>query len=408
MKILVISLQVPHPYTRGSSLCFYNLFKRLGSRHELHLVAFERSGEDRAKTADFDSFFAGIDLVPYEELGRPALRHLKNMLSWNSGFLLREQQPALYSRLRAKILEIISRREIDIVHFHLLDAVEFLEKAPSPPRVLHAVDSRSLAIKRRMAVAGRGGAGGLAERLWYRRVRSYERRVLGDVDATVTVGKRDFEFLKNLAPGARVHHVPLGVDTDYFEPRDESGGDAPSVIFTGTMSFPPNIDAVLHFHERILPRIRDRIPEVRFVVAGSSPPREITELASEKGVEVTGYVDDLRPYVAQATIAVCPMRMGGGMKIKILEAMAMGKTIVSTSLGAEGIDAADGENIILADGEDEFAGAVVKALGDPSLRKRVGTEARKLVETGYSWDACARRHEEIYLSLIEDGGRHEA
>jgi len=105
---------------------------------------------------------------------------------------------------------------------------------------------------------------------------------------------------------------------------------------------------------------------------------------------------------------VCPMRMGSGMKIKILEAMAMGKTIVSTSLGAEGIDAADGENIILADGEDEFAGAVVKALGDPSLRKRVGTEARKLVETGYSWDACARRHEEIYLSLIEDGGRHEA
>jgi glycosyltransferase involved in cell wall biosynthesis len=236
----------------------------------------------------------------------------------------------------------------------------------------------------------------------WRKVRRYEARTCARARLTLTVSDVDRTALASLAPGAAIAAIPTGVDIDYFAP-DGTRETPASLVFTGSMDWYPNDDAVRHFMATVLPRIRAEIPDASLTVVGRRPAAGLREAAARAGVAVTGTVDDVRPYVAAAAVYVVPIRIGGGTRLKIFEALAMGKAVVSTTIGAEGLPLVPGEHFLRADEPGEFADAVVSLIRNPSRRRALGRAGRRLVQERYAWSRIAREFE---MRCEEEIARH--
>ena len=224
----------------------------------------------------------------------------------------------------------------------------------------------------------------------FRRMRRFERDAVRRFDLVLAVSEADERTLQRLyGPLERpVHVVPTGVDTTYFAPRDTPVRSR-HLVFTGSMDWLPNEDGVLHFVRDTLPLIREAEPSATLAIVGRDPTPAVRRLAGEYGVSVTGRVDDVRPHVAEAAVYVVPLRIGGGTRLKIFEAMSMGKPIVSTTVGAEGLPVDDGLHLMLADTPEAFAHAVVRLLQNQTERARLGDAARHLVLERYDWTAVS-------------------
>jgi glycosyltransferase involved in cell wall biosynthesis len=238
----------------------------------------------------------------------------------------------------------------------------------------------------------------------------YERRTLERFDGVLAVSDADRQTFSGLYPGAirqPVHVVPTGVDTEYFAPAatPQPAPCGSHLIFTGSMDWLPNEDAMQYFCRDILPLIRAEQPDVTLAIVGRTPTPAVKRLADEHGVTVTGRVDDVRPYMNDAAVYIVPLRIGGGTRLKIFEAMAMGKAVVSTTVGAEGLPVTDGTHVMLADEPRTFAAAVVALLRDPNRRRQLETAARALVVEHYDWSAVAGSLED---ALIRFSGRAPA
>jgi glycosyltransferase involved in cell wall biosynthesis len=200
--------------------------------------------------------------------------------------------------------------------------------------------------------------------------------------------------------------VPTGVDTDYFRPSG-TPARATELVFTGSMDWLPNQDAMRYFCRHVLPLVRANEPGARLTIVGRSPTPAVLSLAKEAGVRVTGRVDDVRPYMDDAAVYIVPLRIGGGTRLKIFEAMAMGKAVVSTTVGAEGLPVADGEHLLIADEPQSFADAVVRVIRDRGQRERLGSAARALVLERYDWSAVAGALEDPLTRLASGQARGE-
>lgn len=237
-----------------------------------------------------------------------------------------------------------------------------------------------------------------------RKVPGYERRALQRFDGLLAISEQEAGMLARLAPQARLCQAPNGVDSAYFSPAEvmpqenQPGGQ---ILFVGTMSYLPNIDAVQNFSAQILPLIRHNYPQVVFQIAGRDPDPKLKALANEPYIQVSGFVEDIRPSLAACSVFVVPLRAGAGTRLKILEALAMGKAVVSTTIGAEGLNVQPEENILIADQPAEFARQTVRLLADPELRIRLGQAGRRLVECQYSWRKIATGVGQLYQELGE-------
>ncbi|HEX2387224.1 MAG TPA: glycosyltransferase family 4 protein, partial [Candidatus Binatia bacterium] len=225
----------------------------------------------------------------------------------------------------------------------------------------------------------------------WRKLRRAEARACADAAVTLAVSENDRAVLAAAAPQARVQAIPTGVDTSYFHPNGTRQAAA-KLVFTGSMDWYPNEDGILYFIDSILPLIRREVPEASVTVVGRNPTAKL-RAAAGPAVHVTGTVDDVRPYIAEAAVYVVPLRLGGGTRIKIFEALAMGKAVVSTRIGAEGLPVVSGEHFIEADEPEDFARAVVALIREPERRKRLELAGRMLVEERYSWRQAAREFE---------------
>ena len=226
----------------------------------------------------------------------------------------------------------------------------------------------------------------------WRKMRRAERASCNDADLTIAVSEDDRARLETLAPRARCVAIPTGVDTTYFSPRETT--ETPHhMVFTGSMDWFPNEDAILYFADSILPRIRFHIPNATLTVVGRNPSDRIRVAADRAGIVVTGTVPDVRPFMSEGAVYVVPLRAGGGTRLKIFEALAMGKAVVSTSVGAEGLAVTHGHNIAIADEPDAFARQVVELLRDPAKRDALGHAGRQLVESRYSWEHASTEFE---------------
>lgn len=399
-RLLFVCQTLPYPPDGGVNIRSYHILRILAERFEVRALCFFRRAERRTA----DAVRAGLEglgrLAPVEAFPIPQEHDRGRLLLDHARSLLRRRPYTLYAyesaAFRRRLRELLAAERFDLVHLDSLDLAGYVRDLPRAAAVActhHNVESELLARRAR-------GERGWARRAYLafqaRRVRELERSGCPRFALNVTVSDRDAERLRALAPGARFATVPNGVDTAYFRP----GPDADDgIVFVGGTNWFPNRDALGFFATEVLPRLRRRRPDVTTTWVGRSSPGEAERVRAEHGIELTGYVDDVRPYVHRAACYVVPIRVGGGTRLKILDAWAMGKAIVSTRVGCEGLAARDGENLLLADGPEEFAEAIARVLADPALRRRLGAGGRATAVERYGWDVIARRIADLYGTL---------
>ena len=286
--------------------------------------------------------------------------------------------------MRARVADWIERYAIDRV---LTDGIEMVQYVPepSPPLVVDLCDCESLLADQRAQSQTRW-----ADRARFRSaastMASLEGAVAERAELLTLITPEDETALRRNAPHARTLVVANGVDTDFFHPTDVDPSPG-QIVFTGVMDYEPNTDAVRYLVREILPKVRAQRPDAEFWAVGSSPPADLMALCREPGVHVTGEVDDIRPYVWRSVAFVCPLRLGAGMKNKVLAAMAMGRPVVATSASLNGIDVKPGSDVLVGDSADEFAKRICELLDDAALASALGSRGRERVLAQHSWSA---------------------
>lgn len=334
----------------------------------------------------------------------PRARSLGNCL-----LALPTQEPlqavyAYHPAMERRLAERARSGEFDLVHIEHLRAARLVRAVQGIPTVYDSVDCISLLFEQTLQRTPRWKSRLLAA-LDLARTRRYEAHLLARSDRVVVTSRRDKEALEALArrylpPSARpapVTVVTNGVDLDYFRPQD-GPRDGRMVVFTGKMSYHANVAGALYFAREVLPLIWAQDPEVQFWVVGKDPPEAVRRLARDPRIVVTGTVDDMRPYLARAAVAVCPIPYAVGIQNKVLEAMAMGAPVVCTRAAAEGLEARPGEDLLVADRAAEFAHHVLRVLEDPALAERLAAAGRQYVETRHDWEAIAGQLVAVYCS----------
>ncbi|MBK8020240.1 MAG: glycosyltransferase [Chloroflexi bacterium] len=397
LRILLISRCPPLPLYLGDRLIVYHLARELGARgHEIDLLAFD----DESAPPDPDAYrhlFGYQNIFPdpprgMVEYGRRALVASKRFPT--------APEEAWSPEMWRAIRKLITRRTYDIAHlFGGVQVYEYRRAVEPLPALITPYESYSLYLKREIATGG-----GLGVRVRYLAARAYESFMFNPFRRVVVLTDRDREMLLRINPYLSVEVIPNGVDLDVFSPPSSPPPRTPNtLLFTGNFEYEPNLDAAFLLIEEILPLVKARIPDAVLWLQGANPPEELLEMAGED-VVITGKIPDMRVPLSEAAVFACPLRMGAGIKNKVLEAMAMGCPVVATPLSLDGIAARDGESALVAEGQPEvFAAAIVRALSDEALRQRLSEGGRKVIVDGYNWKTVADRYEALYRDVIRLG-----
>lgn len=397
MNILYVTPYVPSRI-RTRPYHLIRALTRLGHQLTLLTAASTTSG-DLEQVRELGAWGVKVEAFPVS-----FLRSLRNCLL---ALPTREPLQAIYAyhpQVEQRLVELLQERDFDVVHIEHLRAARMVRAAHAVPAVYDSVDCISLLFDQTI----RNGAevrSRLMAAIDLGRTRRYEPWLLTRYDRVTVTSQRDREALEGLArrylsPQARPAPITVitnGVDLEYFSPqRNVVAGEEPAVVFTGKMSYHANVAAALYFARKVLPLIWSQDPAVRFQIVGKDPPKTIRQLAKDPRIQVTGFVDDLRPYLAGARVAVCPARYAVGVQNKVLEAMAMGTPVVSTSAGCAALAAETEKDLLIADGEEQLADAVVRVLSDPALAQQLSVSGRRYVERHHSWASSAQKLAEVY------------
>jgi sugar transferase (PEP-CTERM/EpsH1 system associated) len=367
----------------------YHFIRELAGRHDVTVLA-TGSRQELADAAGLRSLCRRVEVVP--------LRLSASLRSCAAAAFTGEPLQAAFCRsteMTDRLEELLANQRFDIVHVeHLRAAYLGTAISTETPTVFDAVDCISLLQERTLRSSHSLSHRGLAA-LELHRTRRYEAQLLHRFNAVLATSADDARALQALAPGREVAVVPNGVDLEHFRPMPGPPEPA-TLVFSGKMSYHANVSAVLYFVRKVLPLIRAVRPDVQVRVVGSNPPRAVRDLNDDPAITVTGRVPDMREALGRATLAICPVTVKVGIQNKALEAMAMGLPVVATRLGAEGLAAHDGRDLLVADDEAGFAERVLSLLADPVLRASVAAAGRRYVERHHRWEAATRTLEDLY------------
>ncbi|MDE3056851.1 MAG: glycosyltransferase [Bacteroidota bacterium] len=393
MKILHAMPYPPVPPTFGGALRIYHLLQHMTRHHRVTVLTYGGHNEYRLLREHFGDRLQDIHLIPY-----PWFQHHRRL---GQGYALLTKQSfthlITYTKNMQRLIDLLLlRNEFDIVQseFAIMGPFNFRTDA------VKILDAHNVEYDnfRRIGLS----APSLLRRLYYRREYkaffSEEIRACRKNDAIFVTSPRDKAILDNDVPEIPKYVIPNGVDTSYFTPA--AGSAEPySLVFTGMMGYVPNYEGMLYFLSEIFPLILKEIPQSKLYIVGSLPPKKLFKLASSN-VIITGYVDDVRPFIQKSSVYVVPLRMGGGTRLKIIEAMAVKKPIVTTTIGCEGIEVQDGESVMVRDEPASFANAVVELLRDKQKSARLAARGYELVRARYDWSIISRRMEECYEDIF--------
>ena len=384
--ILLISRCPPYPIHLGDRLILWHLARELSQRgYTIDLLALYDRPDDPSLSAEYEAFFRHIELIP--EARRGAGDYLRRLLLPSARFPATEQGsfcPALWRMIDG----FLSRYDYDLVHsFGAVSVYEFHRLFAQLPNVITPYESYALYLDS----AARQGQ--IRARLRLPIARRFERFMFTPYDRTVVISAADREMLRQLQPALNIDVIPNGIEIERFQPS-HSGREASTLLFVGNYEYAPNQDAVRVLVEQVLPQVREHVPEARLQLVGLNPPEWMRALANDY-IEVTGSVPDVKPYLARATVFVCPLRIGAGLKNKVLEALAMGIPVIATPLSVDGIQVQNGESAIVAP-VDQIAAETARLLRDDALRDRLSRNGRALIEAEYSWERAADSYERLY------------
>jgi sugar transferase (PEP-CTERM/EpsH1 system associated) len=384
MRVLCVTSRFPYPPLKGDQLIVYHRLRLLGRRHEISLLSFTEREDERADAGELEQYCASIDTVAL-----PKWRSVANVALGAPRSRLPLQ--VLYFRSRAfrdKLHALLARDRYDVVHAYFHRVTPFVEGL-GVPTVLDLMDSMQLRAARN-AEHERG----VKRLMWaeeLRRVRAFEANVASRFARVVVVSEQD----RVLIPGANVEVVPNGVDAEQFAPL-EGLREPSTIVFSGNMSYEPNVHAVQWFADECLPLVRARVPGARLAIVGSNPSRSVLQLGARDGIDVTGYVESMPRALNGAAVALAPMVSGSGIQNKILEAMACGLPVVATTVGRGSIPAGADEGLLTADAALAFADEVSALLENADRAREFGRRARAFVLERYSWERNAEAIERIY------------
>ncbi len=377
----------------------YNFIKFLAERgHKITLLALEPPKEDTGSLTTLRQWCRQVHTAPL-----PRWRTL-----WNGLKAIPSSTPfqAAYSRspeMAALIRQTVTTGQFDIVHLEHLRGAELGWGITKLPVVFDSVDSITLLFER-VQQAGPTWRSRLLAQLDLARTRRYEGQFLSRFRRVLVTSPHDKEALARLAAGTdqqRLVVVPNGVDLDYFKPPDVAREPA-TLVFSGKMSYHANVAAALDLATQVMPLVWQQLPQARLVIAGKDPTPKLLALTSDPRITVTGTVPDLRPYLAQATVAISPMRYGVGIQNKVLEAMAMATPVISTPQAVSALQIQAGQEALVAETPADMAQAVVRLLSNQPLARQVGQAGRRYVETEHDWRVIAAKLETIYQAAIAE------
>lgn len=404
-KVLIISPIFPYPLESGGQVRIFNLIKHLADRFDIALLSPIGEGQEDLISA-LRPYCYRIETVAVPLPGdlrgklvsllRPSQlgRQVRRLSQWLGGIPLgvcRFYHPAI----EAKLAQMLRSEHYDVVEAIYSQMAPYLQQA-------HAIDENAKTILEEIDMgfvtkgrefSTRTGLGRMLGRLEYQRMRNYTASTWSGFDEIIAMSDVDKSKLLDLEPQLRVSVIANGVDVDYFQPAAPSNSDQTLAFLGGSLHY-PNVDALNYFCRDILPAVSRRLPDISLTVIGDFRPECLRD--GGEGVRYTGFVNDLRPYLKECRALIVPLRIGGGTRLKILEAMAMGIPVVSTTIGCEGIEAQPDRDVLIADTPEEFGKAIESVWHDELLRKRLAQNGRALVEEKYSWHRIADQLAAVY------------
>ena len=397
MNILVVCRVLPYPPDVGYKIRTFNLLKYLSSKHNISLVCYASALDQGNHISVMEQYCKSIWLVQPEK--RTKVKQLpglaKNLISGLPWYV----KYAKSKEMKDTILRLTKGNRFDLIHIddpYMSSNLDVVSKSGVKKTVtFHDIESikyqRILGIEKNLYKKIRFFLNWLPMQRW-------ERRIAEKFDLNIVMSPVDRQILLSKNINVKIAVIPNGVDTDSLDqlpPTDQQE----NISFFGTMDYPPNIDAVLYFYKRVFQLIRRRLPETKFFIIGQKPTNELKKLSNDSNVIVTGYVKDIVPYYQKSSVVVVPLRAGGGTRLKILEAMGLGRPVVSTSLGSEGLEVTHSENIMIADRPEDFAKHTIELMTNKTLRTRLTEKARKFVESYHSWRKIAGDLDRVYQEI---------
>jgi polysaccharide biosynthesis protein PslH len=426
MRILFVTPYIPSSI-RVRPL---NFIRQLSKRHQITLISLMQGDASDAEAVEqLREFCEDVYVFP--------LSKTRSLANCCRKLLTSMPLQAAYTHMpegRAFVSRIAQSRAFDVLHVEHIRGAHLAQDVRSVPRVYDSVDCITRLLKQRLSHE----RGTFQWALSYEelvKMRSYEPRVASTFDNVVVTSDHDKRALsclirrlasstadeigkqralrslieesqdirlEGLGDGlAGISVIRNGVDSDYFHPIPEEPRPA-SIVFSGKMCYYPNASAAIRFYDEVLPLVRSARPDATFKIVGSDPPGSVLKLSRDPAVEITGYVPDIRSHLAAGQVIACPLDIGVGIQNKVLEAMAMGKPVVATSVACSGIpDAVDGRHIVIANNSEKMASAILHLMEYPEYARAVGEQARRLVQDRYSWDTAAKQLEAIYTKATD-------
>jgi len=405
MKILWLNAGLLLPLDKGGRLRTWHLMRHLARRHDISYISFCDPNDSPEHREGMREVATRLVTIPRTDPPKGTAAFYADAARY-----VLDAAPYAVAKYRSPEYRDAVRRLLDestfdaVVSDFLTPVVNLPDRLPCPA-ILFTHNVEAEIWRRQAETATNPGSRFLLGQQWRRMLR-FERDALSRFDLVLAVSDADRGTFGRLYPDALkrpVHVVQTGVDTAFFAPRPAEADERRAhLVFTGSMDWLPNEDGMLYFVRDILPRIRQLEPDATLSIVGRAPTPAVKRLADGHGIEVTGRVDDVRPHIAAGAVYIVPLRIGGGTRLKIFEAMAMGKAVVSTTVGAEGLPVTHGHDILIADEPARFAQAVVHMIRSVDARRRIESAARRLVVEKHDWSASAADFEHA-LARVRDG-----
>jgi glycosyltransferase involved in cell wall biosynthesis len=396
VKVLLLTQVLPYPPDSGPKIKTWNVLKYLAQHHEVTLVSFVR-GNQSAEVNHLKNYCRAVYTVPMSRGAWRDGRYMIQSLVTRQPFLMvRDDRAAMHQVIK----QVTTQTQFDIVHADQLNMAQYAQRVTRAGKILDAHNALWLLYKRLWQTMAPGPKKWLLGRDWHL-LKQYEGQICRRFDGLLTVSEEDKAALQEAAGRSlETTVIPIAIDTDEVV-KVHRFAEADHILHIGTMFWPPNIDGILWFLHEIFPLIQARRPNTTFNVVGAKPPPEIMAYSNNgSGVNVTGYVIDPTSYYERTGVMVVPLRAGGGMRVKILNALAQGLPIVSTTLGCEGIAVEPGRHLLVADTPEAFAQATLGLLEDKRLADALGYDGRHLIQSTYDYRVACRPLEALYQQAI--------
>jgi sugar transferase (PEP-CTERM/EpsH1 system associated) len=406
MKILWVKAGGLVPPDTGGKIRSYNILLQLAKHHAVTFFSFYAAHENDVH-AELSQIFQRVILIP---LDLPPAKSAGELLDYAVHLFSREPYNLTkYCRpvVRKKLRTLLQEETYDVILCDFLVAAGVIPWDWPCPKVLFTHNVEAVIWQRHYEVARNPLWKALSWREW-KRMEAAERRYLQKADHVLAVSENDRAAFARFVDPQKITVMPTGADTEFFQPSGEK--EIPnSLVFTGSMDWLPNEDGIFYFANEIFPLIRRQAPDATLCIVGRKPSRRLQDLASRvPNIQLTGWVEDVRPYLARRAVCIVPLRVGGGTRLKIFEAMSMAKAVVSTSIGAEGLPVKNGEHLLIADDPASFAENTLQLLGNSSQRAQIGHAARRLVEENYSWAMVSKGFAQVLENAVKRNAKARA